>query len=263
MQGAAMSLEGRTAVVTGGGRGIGAAVAHALAEQGTAVVVAGRSQAAVEGAAEKLRSAGRSAWALRCDVTHPDSVAEMARAAIERLGRVDILINNAGIAHAAPLAKLTLDDWERLFAVNATGTFLCTQAFLQPMLERKWGRVVNIASVAGLKGAKYIAGYAASKHAVVGFTRCVAAETAGKGVTVNAVCPGYVDTDMTRESLQRVLEKTSMSREQALEAMLATSGQKRLVQPPEVARTVVWLCENETINGHAVLVEEQAEGRVE
>src|SRR4029077_3817430 len=142
------------------------------------------------------------------------------------LRHVDILVNNAGISHSAPLPRTTLADWNRMLTVNATGTFLCTQAFLPGMVARHWGRVVNIASVAGLGGGKYIAAYSASKHAVVGFTRSVAAEVAGTGVTVNAVCPGYVDTDMTRESVAltdmtresvaRIAAKTAMSPEAAL-----------------------------------------------
>ena len=202
-----MKLGVRTAVVTGGGRGIGEAVAGALSAAGIAVCVASRTLAEVEGVAERLRAAGGAAWALRCDVTDEESVDALARAAAAHLGDVDILINNAGIAGSGPLHRMSLDEWNRYFAVNATGTFLCTRAFLPGMVERKRGRIVNIASVAGLQGARYIAGYAASKHAVIGFTRSVAAEVAASGVTVNAVCPGYVDTGMTLESVARIVEK--------------------------------------------------------
>ncbi len=196
-----MTLAGRGAVVTGGSRGIGLAVARALAEAGAAVVVAARAPDRLQAVAAELGAPGRRAWAVACDVADPEGVRTLAREAESRLGHVDILVNNAGISHSAPVQKTTLEDWNRLLTVNATGPFLCTQAFLPGMLARGWGRVVNIASVAGLSGGKYIAAYSASKHAVVGFTRSVAAEVAGTGVTVNAICPGYVDTDMTRQSV--------------------------------------------------------------
>jgi NAD(P)-dependent dehydrogenase (short-subunit alcohol dehydrogenase family) len=141
--------------------------------------------------------------------------------------------------------------------VNATSTFLCTQALAPGMIERKWGRVVNVASVSGLTGARYIAAYAASKHAVLGFTRCVADELAAHGVTVNAVCPGYVDTDMTRASLERIVRETGRSHEQALEAILSRSPQRRLIRPEEVAHVVVALCDENArgVNGQAIVVD--------
>jgi 3-hydroxybutyrate dehydrogenase len=252
-----MSLEGRTAVVTGGGRGIGAAVARALAEAGAAVVVAARTRGEVDQVAAELQAEGRVAWALDCDVSQARSVAELARMAAGRAGHIDILVNNAGLAHSAPLQRLALEDWNRLFAVNATGTFLCTQAFVPGMMERKWGRVVNVASVSGLTGARYIAAYAASKHAVVGFTRCVAAEVAAHGVTVNAVCPGYVDTAMTRESVERIVNKTGLPREKALQALLQRNPQRRLIRPEEVAHVVLSLCDENarSINGQAVVMD--------
>jgi 3-hydroxybutyrate dehydrogenase len=252
-----MSLDGRGAVVTGGGRGIGAAVARALAREGAAVVVAARTLDQVERVAAELRESEWNAWAVVCDVTRPESVRELARGAIQRLGHVDILVNNAGVAHSAPLHKITLEDWNRLFAVNATGTFLCTQAFVPGMLERKWGRVVNVASVSGLTGARYIAAYAASKHAVLGFTRAVAAEVALQGVTVNAVCPGYVDTDLTRESVERIVRETGRTREQALQALLERTPQRRLIEPEEVAHAVLALCDElaKGVNGEAIVID--------
>jgi NAD(P)-dependent dehydrogenase (short-subunit alcohol dehydrogenase family) len=254
-----MTLAGRGAVVTGAGRGggIGRAVARALVEAGAAVVVAARTREAIENVTADLRVAGaRGAWAVSCDVTDPASVQALARAAEVHLGHVDILVNNAGVSHSAPLHRTTLDDWNRILTVNATGTFLCTQAFLPGMVERQWGRVVNIASVAGLHGAKYIAAYSASKHAVVGFTRSVAAEVAGTGVTVNAVCPGYVDTDMTRESVARIAAKTGMSPDAALQAALATTGQAHLIPPTDVARAVLTLCDDagRSTNGETVVI---------
>jgi 3-hydroxybutyrate dehydrogenase len=250
-------LAGRGAVVTGGGRGIGAATARALAEAGAAVLVAARTAAEVESTARAIEEDGGKAWATTCDVTDPTSVDALSDAAQERLGRVDILVNNAGIAMAAPLSKTTLDEWRRLLDVNATGTFLCTRAFLPAMMERGWGRVVNVASVVGLAGDRYISAYAASKHAVVGLTRCAAAEAAPHGVTVNAVCPGYVDTDMTRASVERIAGKTRRTESEALEAILATSPQRRLIEPEEVAHAVVWLCHEASrgVNGQAIVID--------
>jgi NAD(P)-dependent dehydrogenase (short-subunit alcohol dehydrogenase family) len=250
-------LEGRSAVVTGGGRGIGAAVARALAAEGAAVMVAARTASEVEAVAAELSAAGHRAFAATCDVTDPASVAALAEAAAERMGGVDVLVNNAGVAPSAPLKSITLDSWNGTFAVNATGTFLCTQAFVPGMVARGWGRVVNVASIAGRTGAPYIAAYAASKHAVLGFTRSVAAELATTGVTVNAVCPGYVDTPMTEASIARIVEKTGLPREKAKAAILATSPQNRLLDPEEVAYLVVALCHPlaRSVNGQALVVD--------
>src|SRR5213594_3054183 len=235
-------FDGAVAVVTGGGQGIGAAVANALAVEGAAVVVAARQTDRIERVAVEIRVAGGKAWAVHCDVTDAASVADLAKAASSHAGPVDILINNAGVAHSAPVAKTRLQDWNRVLAVNATGTFLCTRAFITGMLERKRGAIVNVASVAGLEGARYIAAYAAAKHAVVGFTRSVAAELDGTGVVCNAVCPGYVDTEMTQQSVARVSAKTGKPRTAALAAMLAVSEQERLITPQEVAQAVLALC---------------------
>jgi len=252
-----ISLAGKTAVVTGAGRGIGAACARALAGAGARVVLGARTRDSVERVAADLRTLGYETAATICDVTDPASVDALARFSAERFGEVTLLVNNAGIGHAAPLERLTLDDWNRVMAVNATGTFLCTKAFLPAMVKRGWGRVVNVASVAGLSGGRYIAAYAASKHAVVGFTRCAAMEVAAAGVTVNAVCPGYVDTEMTRESLERIAMKTGRSREQALEAVLTGTPQGRLITPDEVAFEVLRLCAEDAreINGQTIVLD--------
>jgi NAD(P)-dependent dehydrogenase (short-subunit alcohol dehydrogenase family) len=236
-------FDGAVAVVTGGGSGIGAEVAHELAREGAAVVVAARRTDRIERVATELRGAGGKAWAVHCDVTDAGSVNDLARTAIRHAGVVDILVNNAGVAHSAPLAKTTLEDWNRVLAVNATGTFLCTRAFLSGMLERRRGSIVNVASVAGLEGGRYIAAYAAAKHAVIGLTRSVAAEVEGTGVTCNAVCPGFVDTEMTQESVGRVVEKTGKAPPEALQALLASASQRRLITAAEVAQEVLRLAD--------------------
>ncbi|HYM81252.1 MAG TPA: SDR family NAD(P)-dependent oxidoreductase [Candidatus Limnocylindria bacterium] len=248
------TLAGRGVIVTGAGRGIGTAVARALAVAGAKVVLAARTQQEIDRVAAELRSLGFQTCAVVCDVTQEESVRRLGEAARQEFGAIDMLVNNAGGVSSAPLAKITLQDWERTLAVNATGTFLCTRELVPDMVKRGWGRVVNIASVAGLRGAKYVAHYSAAKHAVIGFTRSVALELAGTGVTINAVCPGYVDTPMTEHTVANVQSRAGLSREQALAGVLATTGQERLIAPEEVAEAVLGLCRDETANGRAVVL---------
>jgi NAD(P)-dependent dehydrogenase (short-subunit alcohol dehydrogenase family) len=244
-------------VITGGGRGIGAATARALAAKGARVVVSARSEGEIEAVAAELRGGGAEAWAVPCDVTDPASILALRDAAFQRLGAVDILVANAGIATSAPLHAIQLDDWNRLFAVNVTGVFLCAQAFVPAMAERGWGRVVNVASIAGRMGAPYISAYAATKHAVVGFTRALGQEVAAKGVTVNAVCPGYVDTPMTDASIARIVARTGLDPADTLGRLKAASPQNRLMEAEEVAWLVVSLCRREArgINAQAIVLD--------
>jgi NAD(P)-dependent dehydrogenase (short-subunit alcohol dehydrogenase family) len=252
-----LPLEGRGAVVTGGGRGIGAAVARALAADGAAVVVAARTRDEIEGVASALRERGQEAYAVACDVSDERSVHALGEAARAELGHVDIVVNNAGVGSSSPVARLALADWRRVLDVIATGTFLCTREFLPGMLERGWGRVVQVASNAGLEGARYVAHYSAAKHAVVGFTRSLALEVAGTGVTANAVCPAYVDTPMTDETLAAVRRHTGRDRGEALAAVLRSANQSRLLSPDEVAAAVVRLCREAAAdtNGQAIVLQ--------
>lgn len=250
-------LAGRRALITGGGRGIGAAVAEALVDQGAAVVVSARSTDEIESVAAGLRDRGGEAWAVTCDVASPEQIAGLAAASVEKMGGVDVLVNNAGIARSAPLKAQSLEEWNLIFTVNVTGVFLCTRALLPGMVERGWGRVVNIASIAGKMGAPYIAAYSASKHAVIGFTRSVAMEVATSGVTVNAVCPGYVDTPMTEGSVQNIVEKTGHDPELVMKNLRAMSPQKRLMESEEVAYQVISLCDERArgVTGQALVLD--------
>jgi len=257
-------LNGRSAVVTGGGRGIGAAIARALAADGARVMVASRTRDEVDAVAADLCAHGAEAFATVCDVADEASVEALVGEAHIRLGTVDILVNNAGDAGSAPLAKITLAEWSRMMAVNATGTFLCTRAFAPAMKEQGWGRIVNVASVAGLAGGRYISHYAAAKHAVIGFTESVGRELAKTGVTVNAVCPAYVDTPLNDRTVENVMTRTGRSRADALHAVLTSAGQDRLTTPEEVADAVRNLCRDSSgLTGVAVLVDDRQETRLE
>lgn len=243
--------------MTGGGRGIGAAVARALAGEGASVVVSARTREEIDSVAGSLEEAGHRAVAIPCDVTDEEALHRLRAKTEEALGPVDILVCNAGTATSAPLTETSPELWDRVFAVNTRGVFLTLRTFLPSMLERGWGRVVIVASIAGRVGAPYISAYCASKHAVVGLARAVAAEVAPRNVTVNAVCPGYVDTPMTERSVARIVEKTGRSPEETLAHLRRQSPQNRLMEPEEVAALTAFLCTAEArgINGQAVVLD--------
>ena len=234
-----MSTARRHALVTGGGQGIGAAVARALVAHGLNVTVLGRRLEVVQALAD---SDPAHLHAVRADVADPAQVAAAVASAQARFGPVDVLVNNAGQAQTAPFLKMDLALWNQMLGVNLTGTLVCTQAVLPGMVARGWGRVVNVASTAGQVGYAYVSAYCAAKHGVIGLTRSLALEMARKGVTVNAVCPGYTETDIVRESIERVVAKTGRSAEEARAEFVKSNPQGRLVQPEQVADAVVWLC---------------------
>lgn len=249
-----MSLAGRRALVTGGGRGIGRAVALDLARAGAHVAVSSRTQGEVEAVAAEARALGVRATALVADVSSSEEVAKLFREVRAALGSVDILVCGAGIAPSAPLIKTPDELWRSAIETNLSGSFYCLREALPAMTEAGWGRVVAIASIAGKTGYPYIAAYAASKHGVLGLIRCAALETAALGVTVNAVCPGYVDTPMTDSSVARMSEKTGRSRDELRKYLAGLSPQGRLMTVEEVAALVVYLCRDEArgITGQAV-----------
>jgi NAD(P)-dependent dehydrogenase (short-subunit alcohol dehydrogenase family) len=242
-------LNDKLALITGGGRGIGRAIALLFAQHGARIAVAARTREQVESVAQEI---GDTAVAVVCDVANPASVAEMF-ADLEP----DILVNNAGIAESAPFLDTSDELWLRHLAINLSGTFYCTRAALPAMLKHRWGRVINIASIAAKTGAPYIAAYAASKHGVLGLTRSVALEVASSGVTVNAICPGYVDTEMVERGVERITTRTGRTAEEALDTLKRMSPQNRLVTPEEVASLALLLASEDGrgINGQGINID--------
>ncbi|PWT74042.1 MAG: 3-hydroxyacyl-CoA dehydrogenase [Proteobacteria bacterium] len=248
-------LAGKHAVVTGGSRGIGAAIAAALAEQGATLTLMGRDAARLEAQALKLERLTRVGTSI-VDVADENSVVSAFSNAQARAGPVDILVNNAGVVETARFGRTELGLWNRLLSVNLTGTYLCCRQVLPGMLERDFGRVVNVASTAGLTGYAYVTAYCAAKHGVVGLTRALAVETARSNVTVNALCPGYTDTDIVSEAIANIVSKTGKSESEARAALTSRNPQQRLVRPEEVANAALWLClpGAEAITGQAIAV---------
>lgn len=247
-----MSVERRIALITGGGSGIGLAAARALVKAGYHVILAGRDKARLSAAADHLP--GTKTCSL--DVTDEAAVT-LAFQNLAAAGTMpDILVNNAGAATTAPLHRTSLQDWNAMLAVNLTGAFLCTRAALPHMKEQKFGRIITVASTAGLKGYAYTAAYAAAKHGAIGMTRSLALELARTGVTANAVCPGFTDTDIVSTSVANIVEKTGRSTEDAVRELTRHNPEGRLIRPEEVADTILWLARPEggAMNGQAIAV---------
>ena len=257
MQGTrAGALSGVHAAVTGAGSGIGAACAHELARLGATVTLLGRRRGRLEVQAKGIADQGGAAGVDVLDVTDAAAVSGAFEAAAKRFGPIEILVNNAGAAESAPFGRTTLELFERLIRVNLTGAFLCTQAVLPAMLKAKRGRVVNVASTAGLKGYAYVTAYCTAKHGLVGLTRALALETAKSGVTVNAVCPGYTETELVDQAVAAIVAKTGRRTEAVRAELASTNPMGRLVTPDEVAATVAYLClpSSAAITGQSLVV---------
>ncbi|MHB8815741.1 MAG: SDR family NAD(P)-dependent oxidoreductase [Steroidobacteraceae bacterium] len=248
-------MSGRHALVTGASRGIGATIAAALAAEGVRVSLVGRDAARLGQVAAEIGGADR-AVPIVADITQAGSVREAFATARQRLGPVHILVNNAGQAASAKFTDTDEALWNRLIGVNLTGTYLCTREAVPDMLQAGFGRIVNIASIAGLRGAAYVSAYVASKHAVIGLTRALALEYATRNITVNAVCPGYTDTDMVRQAIGNIMSKTGRSESEALSGLTATNPQRRLIAPAEVSNAVLWLCRpgTESVTGQSIVI---------
>jgi NAD(P)-dependent dehydrogenase (short-subunit alcohol dehydrogenase family) len=247
------TLKGRHALVTGGGRGIGTAVAVRLVAEGARVTLLARTQEQLDEVATALGEAAQSVCA---DVSDGAGLTLACERAAQSFGPIDILINNAGQARSAPLHKAPEELWHAMLAVNLTGTYNGMRAVLPSMLERNFGRIVNVASTAGLRGYPYVAAYCASKHGVIGLTRAAALEVARSNITVNAICPGFTETAILEESIVNIQKTTGRSAAQAREMLTGTNPQGRLIQPAEVANAVAWLClpGTESVTGQSLSI---------
>lgn len=251
------ALANRRAVVTGAGRGIGQSIALALAQAGADVAVSARSEAELEQVARQIRELGRRSLAVPCDVTDQAQVERLAAAVREGFGGIDILVNNAGGGASHKFLNHPDELWHRMIALNLTSVYYVTKAFVPLMIEQRWGRIINIASIASKVGGRYIAAYTAAKHGVWGLTRTLALELAPYQITVNAVCPGYVDTPMTQSTLDNIVARTSLTEAQARDSLEKLSPQQRLINPEEVAAVTVFLAQESSygINGQAINVD--------
>src|SRR5947209_9713358 len=251
------TLAGKRAVVTGAGRGIGRSIALALAEAGADVAVSARTANDVEALVAEIRATGRQGVGVTCDVTDPEQVQQMMTAVTEGLGGIDILVNNAGNAGSHKFLNHSDELWHRMLAVNLTSVYYVTKAFAPKLVEQRYGRIINIASIASRVGGSYIAAYTAAKHGVLGLTRALAVELLPYNITVNAICPGYVDTPMTDGSVSNIASRTGMSEAQARETLEKTSPQRRLIEPEEVASIALFLAQDisKGITGQAINID--------
>lgn len=264
------SLHQRTAIVTGAGRGIGLAIAQTLAEAGAQVVLLGRDLPRLQQAAASLplsqptsqptspptSDPNRAHLCLAVDIADESAVLRAFETIRAACPRVDILINNAGQAESAPLARTDSALWQRMLGVNLNGSFYCSRAVIGAMLKQDYARIINVASTAGLVGYAYVSAYCAAKHGVIGLTRSMALEAAGTSLTVNAVCPGYTETDMVSDAVRNIAAKTGRSEQDARASLSANNPQGRLITPQEVAQTVLWLCQPHaaSITGQAISI---------
>jgi len=249
--------DGKIVLVTGAGRGIGKAIALAFAAEKNRVVITGRTASALEEVAAAIRATGAEVLASPCDVTRKAQVKNLQQNIEKHFGAVQILVNNVGMAPAAGFLEMPDDLWDEVMRVNISAAYNCCKTFLSTMVDARWGRIVNIASTVARVAYPGISAYATSKHAILGLTRSLAVETARSGVTVNAVCPGYVNTELTRENAQRLAEKRGQSLDEALALMAASCPQRRLIEPEEVAYATLMLASDRArgITGQAIHVD--------